>query len=108
GSRTEKLPELNDPGVTANGKREVVRAFLAANPDVQLEPFVMPQVGNALVQDTGPLMAIAAGVAPQVMFVNFRKSSTYISQGFLEPMEVLLARLLSANPRVRQADAHEN
>ncbi len=37
--------------------------------------------------DSGPLMAIAGGVAPDVLYVNFRKSDTYIQEGFLYPLD---------------------
>ncbi|MCX6993729.1 MAG: extracellular solute-binding protein [Kiritimatiellaeota bacterium] len=37
--------------------------------------------------DSGPLMAIAGGVAPDVVYVNFRQSDTYINQGFLYPLD---------------------
>ena len=33
------------------------------------------------------LLAIAGEVAPDIFYVNFRKSSTYIEQGFLAPLE---------------------
>jgi len=33
------------------------------------------------------LLAIAGGVAPDVMYLNFRKSDTYIRNGFLEPLD---------------------
>ena len=35
--------------------------------------------------DSGPLMAIAGGVAPDILYVNFRQSDTYIQEGFLYP-----------------------
>ena len=38
-------------------------------------------------QDTGPLMAIAGGVSPDVLLVNFRQSDTYIQEGFLYPLD---------------------
>ena len=38
-------------------------------------------------QDTGPLMAIAGGVAPDILYVNFRQSDTYIQEGFLYPLD---------------------
>ncbi|MBR3648739.1 MAG: extracellular solute-binding protein, partial [Victivallales bacterium] len=38
-------------------------------------------------QDSGPLMAIAGGVAPDIMYVNFRQSDTYIQEGFLYPLD---------------------
>jgi ABC-type glycerol-3-phosphate transport system substrate-binding protein len=37
------------------------------------------------------LMAIAGGVAPDVMYLNFRRSDTYIRQGFLAPLDEYLA-----------------
>jgi len=37
--------------------------------------------------DSGPLMAIAGGVAPDILYVNFRQSDTYIQQGFLYPLD---------------------
>ena len=37
--------------------------------------------------DSGPLMAIAGGVSPDVIYVNFRQSDTYIQQGFLYPLD---------------------
>jgi len=40
-----------------------------------------------LSQDSGPLMAIAGGVSPDILSVNFRQSDTYIQQGFLYPLD---------------------
>jgi multiple sugar transport system permease protein len=39
------------------------------------------------------LLAIAGGVAPDVIFLNFRRSDTYIRQGFLAPLDPYLAGL---------------
>ncbi len=97
------LPSPQDADARALAIRGVVRAFAEENPDVSIEPFVMPQIAGGGM-DSGPLMAIAAGVPPHAIYVNFRQSSTYIEQGFLAPFEVLLARNLSSNPLVRQAD----
>ncbi len=38
--------------------------------------------------DSGPLMAIAGGVSPDIIYVNFRQSDTYIQQGFLYPLDL--------------------
>ncbi|MGB7160282.1 MAG: extracellular solute-binding protein [Tepidisphaeraceae bacterium] len=103
--RAERLPEDKDQSIAAVANRTVLRQFLTDNPDIEIEPFVMPVVSEATSFDSGPVMAIAAGVPPHVMFVNFRRSSTYIARGFLEPLEPLLARVLSRNARVREADA---
>lgn len=37
--------------------------------------------------DSKILMAIAGGVAPDVIYVNFRQSDTYIRQGFVYPLD---------------------
>lgn len=95
-------PEQTDP--LAMVRRAALQAFLKANPDIDVEPFVMPEVTGSAAMDSGPLMAIAAGIPPQVIYVNFRQSSTYIEHGFLEPIDVLLARVRSPRPEVRQTD----
>jgi multiple sugar transport system permease protein len=39
------------------------------------------------------LLAIAGGVAPDVMYLNFRRSDTYIRNGFLAPLDPYLSSL---------------
>ncbi len=102
--RAQGLPAPDRTDAPAMAQRAVLQAYLATRPDVRIEPFVMPRIAGASM-DMGPLMAIAAGIPPHAIFVNFRQSSTYISQGFLEPLEILLARLRSADPEARQVDA---
>jgi ABC-type sugar transport system permease subunit/ABC-type glycerol-3-phosphate transport system substrate-binding protein len=41
--------------------------------------------------DAGPLMAIAGGVSPDVIYVNFRQSDTYIQNDFLYPLDDFLS-----------------
>ncbi len=71
------------------------RARYEANPDryghhdwsaveVQLHRFSGIQVPGV----ESDLLAIAGGVAPDVLYVNFRKSDTYIRQGFLHPLDL--------------------
>jgi len=98
------LPLPGETSVVATAYRTVLKAFLEEYPAYKVEPFVMPDVAG-LGMDTGPLMAIAAGTPPHAIYVNFRQSSSYIAQGFVEPMESLLARILSDDERVRRTDA---
>ena len=42
------------------------------------------------------LLAIAGNVAPDVLYVNFRQSDTYIRQGFLHPLDLPGDRYVSA------------
>mgnify|MGYP001224383865 CR=1 FL=1 len=103
-----RIADIPTPGatdVTAIAKREVIRQFMLRHPNYQIEPFTMPSFqGGGM--DAGPLMAIAAGIPPHGIYVNFRQSSTYMKHGFLEPLEILLARVLSPNERLRQTDKY--
>lgn len=99
--RAASLPEPTAMDVSAKAQRAVVRAFLRKHPQYHVEPFQMPAIeGSAM--DTGPLMGIASGNPPHAIYVNFRQSSSYINHGFLEPLEELLARVQSSDPRVRE------
>lgn len=42
---------------------------------------------SGMSSDSGPLMAIAGGVAPDILYVNFRQADTYIQEGFLYPLD---------------------
>jgi len=54
--------------------------------EVELHRFSGLTIQN-LSMDARPLMAIAGGVAPDVLYVNFRQSDTYIQEGFLYPLD---------------------
>ncbi len=56
------------------------------NVEVRLKGFSGVTIEGAGM-DSRPLMAIAGGVAPDVLYVNFRQSETYVRQGFLLPLE---------------------
>ncbi len=101
----ENLPQPGEVTIDALAKREVVRAFLDKNPDVRIQSFAMPAIGIDDARDSGSLMAIAAGMGANAIYVNFRQSATYNEHGFLLPLETLLARVLSDDPAVRQTDA---
>lgn len=55
--------------------------------EIQLHRFSGITV-QGLAMDARPLMAIAGGVSPDVLYVNFRQSDTYIQQGFLHPLDL--------------------
>jgi ABC-type sugar transport system permease subunit len=102
--RAQGLPLPAQTDVSAIAARAVLRTFLEQHPNYEIEAFTMPQIGGTSAMDAGPLMAISAGIPPHAIYVNFRQSSTYISQGFLEPIEILLARILSENEALRQTN----
>ena len=70
----------------------VVDAFHKKYPGVVLRGFSGISI-QGMGMDSRPLMAIAGGMSPDVLYVNFRQSETYISQGFLYPMDEFIARL---------------
>jgi multiple sugar transport system permease protein len=56
------------------------------HPEIKLEGFRGISAPN-LDQEVGPLLAMAGGVAPDVLYVNFRISDSYIQQKFLYPID---------------------
>ena len=78
-----------DRAVTPDQKAILAIAdeFRARHPNVELLPFEGLDVEGVGTMDSGPLMAMAGGVAPEVLYVNFRQSETYISQSFLHPLD---------------------
>ncbi|MBS3761723.1 MAG: extracellular solute-binding protein [Planctomycetes bacterium] len=105
--RMQTLPNPIQTGVEAQVNRKIVREFAQKFPQYKLIPFTFPEI-EGMAMDQGPLMSIATGVPPHGIYVNFRQSSTYINHGFLAPLEILLARLISDNPRTRQTDKAGN
>jgi ABC-type sugar transport system permease subunit/ABC-type glycerol-3-phosphate transport system substrate-binding protein len=51
--------------------------------EISVEPFSGIRVEGVEVD----LLAIAGGVAPDILYLNFRKSDTYIQNGFLYPLD---------------------
>ncbi len=102
----QNLPAPASTAIGAQAQRGVLRAFQNHYPHYLIKPFAMPRIGVDAAMDSGPLMAISAGMGPHVISVNFRQSATYNEQGFLLPMEILLARVLSENPVVRETDGN--
>ena len=90
-----KVWELPDPKRTDAFTRSdlaVVQAFRKKFPHIELRPFSGITIeGQAM--DSRPLMAIAGGVAPDVLYVNFRQSDTYIQNGFLYPLDKFMEEM---------------
>ena len=77
--------DASDPGSRAN--LAILDAYRAAHPGVDLRAFEGLNIPGVTTMDAGPLMAMAGGTAPDVMYVNFRISDTYIQQNFLYPLD---------------------
>lgn len=81
--------ELPDPRKTdANSKANlaVVAAFRQKYPEIELQAFSGIKI-EGMDLDSGPLLAIAGGVAPDILYVNFRQSDTYIQNNLLYPLD---------------------
>lgn len=70
----------------------VLERFRELHPEIRI-------VGTSALQiegrgsDTSMLMSVAGGTAPDILPVNFRTSDTYISQGFLAPLDAYIEQM---------------
>lgn len=83
--------DASDPGSKAN--LAIMDAYRKAHPEVDLRAFEGLMIPGVTSMDSGPLMAMAGGTAPDVMYVNFRISDTYIQQNFLYPLDDYVDKL---------------
>ena len=89
-----KVFELPDPRKTdayTKANIAVIEAFKKKYPNIELRSFSGIKI-DGMDLDSGPLMAIAGGVAPDIMYVNFRQSDTYIQNNFLYPLDEFMAK----------------
>jgi len=49
--------------------------------------------------EIGPLMMIAGGISPDIMYVNFRKIDSYVRQGLLYPLDEFIAQEAAKDPK---------
>ena len=80
-----KVFELPDPRKTdaySRANLAVVEAFRKKFPHIELRAFSGIQIEN-MDLDAGPLMAIAGGVAPDILYVNFRQRAAYIQNNVI-------------------------
>ena len=83
---TNILPSQENPSPTAQAGVAVLKAFRKKFPHI--EPVLYSGVEiEGQVMDSRVLMAIAGKMAPDILYVNFRQSDTYIGQGFLYPLD---------------------
>ena len=100
-----KLPSKNDTAPQQRANRAIVEAFEREHPDIKLESAQGLEIGGPAAE-SGLLMQFAGGSAPDVIYVNFRTSATYINQGFLRPLDDFVSKdpsvISSLNPRIQQ------
>ena len=86
-----KLPDKNATDPQGHANRAIVDAFERAHTDIRLESAQGLQIGGQAAE-SNLLLAFAGGTAPDVVYVNFRSSASYIQQGFLMPLDDYLRR----------------
>lgn len=81
-------PQATDPAGVAEYR--VLERFREMHPHIRLESATPLRIEGD-VMDAAPLMSIAGGTAPDILYVNFRQSDTYIRRGFLAPLDEFIA-----------------
>ena len=81
-----KLPDKNATDPNSRANRAIVDAFEKSHPNIRLESAQGLQIGGPGAE-SNLLLAFAGGTAPDVVYVNFRSSASYIQQGFLIPLD---------------------
>src|SRR5919199_3764977 len=85
------IPDRNATSPWERARRAVFDAFSKTHPGIKLVRW-----GGLRIQgpasESGILLAYAGGTAPDVVYVNFRQLRNYVGQGFLRPLDDLVAR----------------
>jgi ABC-type sugar transport system permease subunit/ABC-type glycerol-3-phosphate transport system substrate-binding protein len=101
--RVFSLPKQRATAPAEIAAYRVMQRFLEKFPNIRLESATNLQIEGASM-DAAPLMAIAGGTSPDIIYVNFRQSDTYIQQGFLYPLDEYL-ETLTPEERLRRIPA---
>lgn len=87
-----KLPDPKSNEAFNRADMAVVEAFKQKYPEIELRSYSGIELEN-MELDAGPLMAIAGGVSPDIIYVNFRQSATYIENDFLYPLDEFIENI---------------
>jgi len=90
--RVFMLPRKQATSANEIAAYRVTERFLETHPHIRLQSSTPLQIEGASM-DAAPLMAIAGGTSPDIIYVNFRQSDTYIQQGFLYPLDEYIEKL---------------
>ena len=86
------VPDYTKTDVNTLAQLQILDAFQKRFPNIRPVTTAGLEIpGRTL--DMVPLMQIAGDIAPEVMYVNFRKSDTYISNKFLYPLDKYIEHL---------------
>ena len=81
----------------------VFDTFTKKHPEIRLQRYTSLRIQGPAAE-SGILMAYAGGSAPDVVYVNLRQLRNYASQGFLRPLDDLLAQNPGTLDRVQGPD----
>jgi len=96
--RVFSLPRKQATSASEIASYRVTERFLQTHPNIRLQSSTALVIEGASM-DAAPLMAIAGGTSPDIIYVNFRQSDTYIQQGFLYPLDEYIEKM---SPEERQ------
>ncbi len=88
--RVAMLPLKEGRDIGSRAQWAIVERFMQLHPNIRVEGFRGIEAPGLSME--GPLMAMAGGVAPEVLYVNFRISDSYIQQQFLYPLDEYMAQ----------------
>src|SRR2546423_1265954 len=94
--RSALIPGTVDYGPVVEGERRIVEAFRAHHPDILPVTTAGLAINRSSGSDILPLMQIAGDIAPDVMYINFRQSHTYITDKLLYPLDHYVERVARA------------
>ena len=86
--------------VQAKVNARIVGTFQERHPEYEIVPATGITVPGQTM-DIAPLMQIAGNIPPDLLYVNMRKSETYISQGLLYALDDLIDEAMMADLRQR-------
>ncbi len=99
------IPAKDSTDPWRRAQRQVFEAFAKSHPNINIVSSSGLQVQGPAAE-SGLLMAMAGGTAPDVFYVNLRKLNNYINQGFLYPMDEYIkndpAIMAKVHPQIRK------
>ncbi len=95
--RAEGVQEFPGGDVNSLADLEILDTFQRKFPQIVPVATTGLEIPGSSTMDIRPLMQIAGNIAPDVMYVNFRQSDTYVSNKFLYPLEEYIERDLGEN-----------
>jgi multiple sugar transport system permease protein len=96
--RTGLLPITGDNNPVAQAERQVIALFRAKFPWIEPVSTTGLQLPGGQAMDMVPFMQIAGDMAPDLMYVNFRQSQTYISMKLLYPLDEYVEAAAKVHP----------